>query len=635
MASQSLGAIRFGPFEVDVAAGELRKSGLKLKLAGQPFEILAILLEQAGEVITREELRQKLWPENTFVDYDHSLNAAVNKLRDALSDSADTPLYIETLPRRGYRFIAPVQAAVPSPAPAPAPAPSAPPVSSEALSGVEKPEFRPSISLRRIGATAAAAALLVAIATLVGVSRRNQRRVPADSSVRALAVLPFANLSRDPEQEYFADGITEALISRLSQIQSLHVISRTSVMQYREAKQPLPEIARRLSVDAVVEGTVQRAGERVAIFANLVEASSDRSLWTGRYEGDLRDILGLQSQVAGAIAEGVRAHVTEQERSRAQWSREVDPEAYAAYLKGRYYQEKGLPWSTDRAVEQFKASLNRDPRFAPAWVRLAEAELFSLPAKERMPEARAAVLRGLELNPALPEGYVVLGLAQTFWDWDWAGAEKSFRRALELNPASSDAHYRYSHLLAALGRFDEAAAECSKALKLDPLSPNVGHYLGRIYYFARRYDDAVGQFKRVLQLDRNDYWSNLFLSFVYATTGRPDEAEPYLERAVALQGVPAGMIAAIQKEYRRAGHAAALRRILELDQARPEEPVGSSSRALAFARLGEKEQALAWLQRAFDSHTRDLIYVGVEPLYDTLRGDPRFDAIVKRIGLPG
>ena len=622
MASVPVGSVRFGPFEVDVRTGELRKSGLKLRLTGQPFEILSMLLEKPGEVVTREELKQRLWPENTFVDYEHSLNAAVNKLREVLSDSADRPLYVETLPRRGYRFIAPVrsgEATIPEnevrphfPAAAEAPA-------------------RPT-SPRRVRLIAAAAGFAVALAIVVAVSWRSRSTPPAQPAVRALAVLPFANLSRDPEQEYFADGITEALISRLSQIGSLHVVSRTSVMQYRGAKQALPEIARRLSVDAIVEGTVQRAGDRVAIFANLVDASSDRSLWTGRYEGDLRDVLGLQSQVAGAIAEGVRARVTPEERRRVHWSREVDPEAYAAYLKGRYFQEKGMPWATTRAVEQFRLSLARDPRFAPAWVRLGEAEVFDFPPAEKMPEAKAAVLRGLEIYPSLPEGHVILGLVQTFWDRDWAGAEKSFRRALELDRASSDAHYRYSHLLAALGRFDEAIAECRKALDLDPLSPNVGHYLGRIYYFARRYDDAVRQFQKVLALDPNDYWSSLFLSVVYGKMGRAEESQHYSERAAAIGGMKPEGITALREAYGRGGRAAALRKGLELLHPETPGPIGSSATALTWAQIGDKDKTLFWLEKAFASHTRDLVYVNVEPGYDFLRGDPRFEDLVRRIG---
>jgi TolB-like protein/DNA-binding winged helix-turn-helix (wHTH) protein/Flp pilus assembly protein TadD len=622
VASLPVGSVRFGPFEVDVRTGELRKSGLKLRLTGQPFEILSMLLEKPGEVVTREELRQRLWPGNTFVDYEHSLNAAVNKLREVLSDSADRPLYVETLPRRGYRFIAPVRSAE-----IPTPENEVRPRFPAAAEEPAHPE-----SPRRVRLVAAAAGFAVALAIVVAVSWRSRSAPPGQPAVRALAVLPFANLSRDPEQEYFADGITEALISRLSQIGSLHVVSRTSVMQYRGAKQALPEIARRLAVDAVVEGTVQRAGDRVAIFANLVEASSDRSLWTGRYEGDLRDVLGLQSQVAGAIAEGVRARVTPEERRRVHWSREVDPEAYAAYLKGRYFQEKGMPWATTRAVEQFRLSLARDPRFAPAWVRLGEAQVFGFPPAEQMPEAKAAVLRGLELYPSLPEGHVILGLVQTFWDRDWAGAEKSFRRALELDPASSDAHYRYSHLLTALGRFDEAVAECRKALDLDPLSPNVGHYLGRIYYFARRYDEAVRQLQKVLALDPNDYWSNLFLSVVYGKMGRAEEAQHYSERAATIGGMKPEGITALREAYRRGGRAAALRKGLELLHPETEGPIGSSATALTWAQIGDREKTLAWLEKAFASHTRDLVYVDVEPGYDFLRGDPRFDALVRRIG---
>jgi TolB-like protein/DNA-binding winged helix-turn-helix (wHTH) protein/Tfp pilus assembly protein PilF len=621
--------VRFGPFEADLAAGEVRKSGVKLRLTGQPFEILAMLLARPGEVVTREDLRRKLWPGDTFVDYEHSVNAAINKLRDALSDSADSPVYVETLPRRGYRFIAPV-----SPAAAP-PAASAEPLLRPVVSGAtENAAARTSARTWRIGAVLVVAAALIGLAFLAAGRRRaaTSPASPAVTGVRGLAVLPFETLSRDPAQDYFADGITEELISRLSQIRSLRVVSRTSVMQYRGARQPLPEIARRLSVDAIVEGTVQREGDRVAIFASLVNAATDRTLWSGRYEGDLRDVLGLQSQVAAAIAEEIRAHSTEEERHRIERARPVDPDAYAAYLKGRYYQEKWQPWSTQRAIEQFRESLERDPGFAPAWVRMAEAELFSDPPRERMARAKAAVLRGLELDPMLSEAHVVLGLTLTFWDWDWEGAEKAFRRAIELDPALSDAHFRYAHLLAALGRFDEAIAECRRALELDPLSSPAGHYLGRIYYFARRYDDAIAQLRKTLELDRNDYWSNLFLGIVYAHAGRPELAQPYLERSAMLAGMPFDAIAAVQQAYRRGGHAAALRKKLELEtKFAGDKPLSSSSQALSYAQLGDREQALAWLQKAFDAHPRDLIYIAVDPSYDSIREDPRFQTIALQV----
>ncbi len=621
------GTLRFGPFEADLRAGELRKNGVKLRLTGQPFEILAMLVARPGEVVTREELRRRLWPGDTFVDYEHSVNAAINKLREALSDSADNPLYVETMPRRGYRFIAPVS---PSP-PVPNVEPLLRPVTADA------PGAPPAVSGRKwwiAGGLLTAAVLIGVVFVAAGGGRpaAHSAASPSVAGVRGLAVLPFETLSRDPDQDYFADGITEELISRLSQIRSLRVVSRTSVMQYRGARQPLPEIARRLSVEAIVEGTVQRAGDRVAIFASLVDASTDRTLWSGRYEGDLRDVLGLQSQVAAAIAEGIRARSTEEERRRIDRSRSVDPEAYAAYLKGRYYQEKWQPWSAQRAIEQFRESLSRDPGFAPAWVRMGEAELYNNPPREAMPRAKAAALRGLTLDPTLPEAHVVLGLTLTYWDWDWPGAERAFRRAIELDPALSDAHFRYAHLLAALGRFDEAIAECRRALELDPLSGPAGHFLGRIFYFARRYDDAIVQLRRALELDRNDYWTNLFLSVVYAHAGRPELAQNYLERSAMLSGMPFDAVAALQEVYRREGHAAALRKKLEFEaRFAGSKPLSSSSQALTYAQLGDREAAITWLQKAFDSHPRDLIYIGVDPSYDSIRKDPRFQAIARRI----
>lgn len=557
--------VRFGPFEADLAAGELRKRGLNLRLGGQPFEILSLLVENPGEVVTRDQLRRRLWPDETFVDYEHSLNAAINKLRETLSDLADSPVYVETLPRRGYRFIAPVERVARERA---APPPAADVPASRSSPSAHAPAVLPDVQVRSgvrrpmLLYGAAAAVLLAALAFAILAPARSPQG--GHSAIRSLAVLPFQNLSRDPDQEYFADGITEALISRLAQMRSLHVISRTSAMQYRTVKAPLPEIAQRLGVEAVVEGTVQRSGERVAIFANLIDASSDRSLWSGRYEGDMRDVLGVQSQVAGATAESVRAQATAEERSRVRWSRSVDPAAYAAYLRGRYLEEKGQPGTRAKAVELLEESVRRDPTFALAWVALGEARLFGYSPRVEMPRGKAAALRALEINPSLAQAHVMLGLAETFWDWDWTAAEKSFQRALELNPASSEAHHRYAHLLVALGRFDEAIAECRRALELDPLSAQVGHYLGRVLYFARRYDEAVEQFQKVLALDPNDYWSNLFLSNVYAKQGRFDKAQSHLERWAALEGTSAETIATLNREYRRAGHAAALRKMHEL-----------------------------------------------------------------------
>ena len=627
MSSEPLAKARFGPFEADLRAGELRKHGIRLKVSGQPLEILGLLLERPGEVVTREELRHRLWPQNTFVDFDHSLNAAVNKLREALGDSAEAPRYVETLPRRGYRFVARVEttaAALPPQATASSSAAGPPPAPTPALS-------TPRLSFRPLLVTgAAAAAGLVLLLVVAGQARRRTTAAEPAPPIRSIAVLPFENLSRDLEQDYFADGMTEALISRLSQISALHVISRTSVMRYRAVRKPVPEIGKELKVEGIVEGAVQRSGDRVRITAKLIQASTDRNLWAGTYERDLRDVLQLQSEVASAIAEEIRVRVTPEERTRLTRAWAVNPGAYTHYLKGRHF--LGL-WDSEKAAKEFREALDLDRDHALSWAGLAQAELFGFPPRETMPRGKEAALRALKLEPDLPDGHAMLGLARTFWDWDWAGAEESFTRALVLDARSAETRHLYSHLLAATGRIKEAIAQSRQALALDPLSDNVSHYLGRLHYFNRDFQSAAEQLHRAVELDPRNYWAHLFLALVYESEGRYAEAVKHRARSTLLGGASPEIVAKYQADYAREGYEPVRRRILEWESARTSLPLGSSSLALGWARLGERDKALAWLEKAFESHTRDLIYLKVEPSYDSLRGDPRFVAMLRRLGL--
>jgi TolB-like protein/DNA-binding winged helix-turn-helix (wHTH) protein/Tfp pilus assembly protein PilF len=617
--------VRFGAFEADLAAGELHRQGVKVRLSAQPFSVLAVLLERPGDVVTREDLRQRLWPADTYVDFDHGLNAAVNKLREALGDSAGTPRYIETLPRKGYRFIAPVNAngdhgpaAVATPA-------------------AEVPRRTPMavLALLAAGLTAAAVAL---VALTIG--RRPAASAPTPPPIRSLAVLPFANLSHDTSQEVFADGMTDALICHLAQIGSMRVISRTSVMQFKDTRKSLPEIGQALKVDAVVEGTVLRSGDRVAVSAKLVRASTDESLWAQNYEGLLGDVLTLQGELAEAIARQIRLEVT----GFASRARSVDPQAYEAYLWGRYYQDKQLGWATEKALPLFEQAIARDPGFARAYVGLAESAVYGYPPKESMAKARAAALRAVELNPALAEAHAALGLVQTYADHDWAAAERSFKQAIELEPNLSDAHHRYSLLLAAVGRLDQAVAESRRALDLDPLSSGVGHTLGRLLYFSRDYPAAIAQYRRTLERDPQSFWARLFLSIALEQTGAYREAAT--EWARAYEGVLAGMEgplprvpADLTQTLAGAGTAEGYREFLRKRtqweaKLSSSAPVSSSSVAMLYAKLGEKDAALRWLERSVESHTRDLIFLNVEPAYDSLRDDARFKDLVRRVGLP-
>src|SRR5712692_3598410 len=434
-------AFRFGAFEVDLAAGELRKHGIKIKLQEQPFQILAMLLEHAGEVVTREDLRERLWPADTFVDFDNGLNAATSKLRQALGDTAENPRFVETLARRGYRFLAPVERPTPAPLPAV--------ISLEAAAASARPALVPLHRSRRwMGAAVLALLLSVLAALLFELNPGGLRdRVFGKKSIRSLAVLPLENLSRDADQEYFADGMTDTLITDLGKIAGLRVISRTSSMHYKGTGKTLPEIARELNVDAVIEGAVLRSGDHVRITTQLVEAASDRHLWAESYERELRDVLTLQGEVARDVAKQVNIKLSQEEQTRLASAHPVDPKALEAYLKGRYELYKMTLEGTKKSIDYFAQALDKDPTYARAWAGLSEA--LSLPSvpqgtwdshpQEVLAKAKAAALRALELDGALSEGHLSLGLVLER-EWLWSGAEKEYQRAIALDPNNARAH---------------------------------------------------------------------------------------------------------------------------------------------------------------------------------------------------
>jgi TolB-like protein/Tfp pilus assembly protein PilF len=574
--------VRFGPFEADSRAGELRKHGVKLKLVGQPFEVLAMLLERPGQLVTREELRARLWPTDTFVDFDHGLNAAVNKLRDALNDSADKPNYVETLPRRGYRFIS-------------------------------------AVGLH---------------------DSQNLLGEWSSPRIQSLVVLPLENLSNDPEQEYFADGMTDQLITNLAQISALKVISRTSAMRYKGTKKSLPEIARELHVNAVVEGAVMWVGGRVRISAQLIEAPTDYHLWAASYERDLRDVLSMQEEVTRAIASEIRVNLSAQEQERLASTRPIDPEAYRFYLKGRYYWNKRSLEGFQKAIEYFQQATAKDPAYALAYVGLADTYTYFsffdvVPPREAMPNAKAAAARALEIDDSLGEAHVSLGYVSYMYDWDWPAAGKHFEQALTLNPAYSTAHTFYPFYLSSLGRSEEALAVAKGSLDLDPASPAVNHSLAVQFYFARQFDQAIEQAHKTLELDPNFAISYELLGEVYVSRGMYREGLSELEEYSSLSRGRAMSLALLGYAHARLGERSqALRMLEQLEAASKERYTPAFSFAVVYAGLGEKDQAFAWLEKAYGERTSRLGYLKVEPLWDPLRSDPRFADLVRRIGLP-
>ena len=455
--------LRFDDFELDVRVGELRKRGVRLRLQGQPLQVLAALLNRADDVVTHEELRSQIWTADTFVDFDHSLHNAIARLREVLGDSAEKPRYIETLPRRGYRFIGPVDGG----------AVTSPPGSAQTEQPGQVPVNLRLTKYRKLLATTFCGFPRCKSCPLAG-AHRYLHRTSAAPRLNSIAVLPLENLSGDPSEEFFADGMTDQLITDLAKVGSLRVISRTSVMQYKGTKKGLPEIARELNVDAIVEGSVIRSGQRVRVTAQLIQARTDQHLWAETYDRDLGDILKLQGEVADAIAQQVRAQLTPTQQAQLRRAHAVNPAAYDDYLKGRLYfvNEFTKPDSLKKAQRYFEESIQKDPNFALAYAGLADTYVYlafagALQKDQAYRSAKEALAKALELDDSIGEAYDTLGVLSWRFDWDWDAADREFNRAIALAPSYSCAHEDRAIFLALIGRRAEALAEIAKIDQLD------------------------------------------------------------------------------------------------------------------------------------------------------------------------
>ena len=638
--------VRFDAFDVDMRSGEVRKHGIRLKLHRQPFEVLSLLLEHPGDLVTREELRQKLWPGDTFVDFDTGLNSAVKKLRDALCDSAEEPRYIETLPRRGYRFIAQVEngdlSTGVAPIDSPAVIPLRPSPSEEGLRA-ERPadgevDVRPTWASRArlwlvLGGVAGLALIAVTYVMLRGYTGRTTQ-----TKIKSLAVLPLSNLSGDSTQEYLADEMTEELCGRLARIHDLRVISRTSVMRFKGTKLSVPEIARTLGVDALVEGSVIRQGNRIRVHAQLIRASTDEHLWSDEYDGELGDVLALESEVAQSIARTVEVKVTGEERARLVTAHHVSPEVYESYLKAEEeFSNSSSRAGFEQSIAYFEETIGKDANFAPAYVGLAKAyeRLGSVPVggppKETHPKMMSAARKAIELDPDLAAPHVLLAAVYQK-QWQWSDAEAEFKRALELNSNDAGAYVGYAKWLLCQGRMDEALAWAQRARDLDPLGA-AGDLLGFpgitkgwILFHARRYDEAI----RELRSDDPDH---RYLGMALIANGQPDEAITVLEKAMGTDRNPADM-GVLVRAYAHAGRREeGLRLLDELKRRQRTTYVPTAAFVNAYLGLGDNEQALAWLERAYQEQSNILQLIKVHPYFDPLRGDPRFVDLVHRVGL--
>jgi TolB-like protein/Tfp pilus assembly protein PilF len=462
---------------------------------------------------------------------------------------------------------------------------------------------------------------------------------PVEEPLDSLAVLPLQNLSGDPEQEYFSDGMTEALITELQKIRSLRVISRTSIMRFKKSSEVLPEIARKLSVKVIVEGSVLRDGENVRITVQLIQASPEKHLWAGNFDRPLKNILALQSDVARAIAQEVRVIVTPEEQKEMAASRSVNPESHEAYLKGRFYWNKRTGPDFQKAVEYFDRAIEKDSSYALAYAGIASTYIlipqFVVPSpKEYVSKAETAVRRALQLDPNLAEAHAVLSVIKSDYEWDWAGAESELRRAIVLDPNYPTAHHWYSCLLQYFDRLDEALAEIKQAQNLDPLSPAINTGMGYVLYEMGQYDKAKDQHKQVLDLDPGFMLAHSNLGFVYEVQGKFDEAiEEYWEVRKLVGSSTFGLSdlgRALARSGKRSDALIILDQFLELS--RQGSPV-SFDIAQIYYGLGDKNKAFEWLEKAYQERSFGLLYLKSDPIWESLRSDPRFIALLKKMRL--
>ena len=618
--------VRFGMFEADLAARELYKRGRRVPLQEQPFRILVILLSRPGQIVTREELQNELWPNGTHVEFSEGLDTALKKLRQALGDSAHNPTFIETVPRRGYRLIVSVTNGA-EPIPIDAIAPSNGRLAGEASSS-------PSIA----GSRFRWRTIIIVLFGLLSVTFLVVRSIrPARTSVpiNSLAVLPLENLSGDPSQDYFADGMTDQLITNLGQIHSLRVISRTSAMQYRGMHRSLPQVARELQVDAIIEGTVLLSGGKVRITAQLIQAREDRHLWAQSFEGDLKDVLVLQENVSRAIASQVQMALLPGEHIRAGVDRPLNMEAYESYLKGEYYLNRFSGESIKQALEYFQQAVEKDPGYAPAYAKLSGcyqmlANMDILPKREGNEKARSLITKALELDPNFGAGHAGKGWGLLLYDLDFASAGDEFQRAVELSPNSVEAHQGLGDYYAAVGRLEEAVHEVERARELDPLASIVNHDLCRTLTFARRWDEALAQCKANLELNPNSARTLWVIGDIYTAKGMEAEARSNLLRSLKSVGASPKMIAAAEAGASRGGLKGCWQAQIPFAlEAAQKGQLDAFSLAIVYTRAGNADKAISWLHEALKARSFGISFLRVDPTFDSLRSDPRFLSLLK------
>ncbi|HEY3928278.1 MAG TPA: winged helix-turn-helix domain-containing protein [Candidatus Koribacter sp.] len=620
-ASSSLGSkARFGPYAVDLRTAELRKHDLRVKLPGRPFAILAMLLEHPGEIVTRDEIRTRLWPDGTFVDFENNINSAIGKLRGALSDCANSPQYIETA-GRGYRFKAPVEwIAVPLPQPPTVTVLTAP--------------IQPRKPWK--GYLAATVLLVACVLGWTALRERHTTRPPLPSARVMIAVLPFRNLTGDPSQEYLSDGLTEEVITQIGNLNqpSLGVIAPASVMYYKNGR-TLDQVKRQLGVKYVMEGGLRRDGDHVRVTAQLIELDHETNVWSRQYDRELKGLLTLQDEIASDIAHEVQRTFAPNSPA-SHTAQAQDYAAYDLFLKAEYFFNQRTVPGFNQAITYYEQAVAKDPKYARAWAGLSAA--YSLlpgyrgtPQTETIDKARGAALQALKLDPNLPEAHTAMALILQNYDWNWSAAESEFRQAIALNPSYATAHHWYAEHLAFRGRFDEALKESDEARRLDPLSLIIASDRGAIYYYSRQYDRAVQQWRSVLDLDPNFPRAQMIL-LAYVQTHSVTDARTALDHFTAADSVWHFANLAFL-EGRIGDPAKARSALVRLESLKKGEATDPRIFAVAWIGVGDKARALDCLEQAYAQHSTELNALKVDPEYDLLRGEPRFQKLLAKVGL--
>jgi len=660
-AANSGRCLRTGLFDIDLGIAELRKNGIRIPLQEQPFRVLCVLLERPGDVVTREQLQERVWPADTYVGFDEGINTAIRKLRLAFGDSADNPRFIETIPRRGYRFIAPISESPRQEARA-VPTHQAPVVGrqegargtrdtqggGEDTEAAQQPQTTARLRFLYLGVAAA-----VLMCTVWAASHLIRRRAPATSAPPKrimLAILPFQNLSNDPKQEYFSDGLTEETITDLGELspERMGVIARTSAMAYKHTNKTVSQIGRELGVDYILEGSVRREGGRARVSAQLIRVSDQTHVWAESYDRELHDVLDIENELGKAIAEQVQGNLSPERRNVLARTRPVDPEAYDLYLKGRYYWNQRTPAGIKQSIGYFEEATAKDPNFALAYAGLADAYNISnilglYTPRESLPESRTAAMRAITLDPSLAEAHAALGMEKSHYEFDFPGAEKEFQTALELNPNSAYAHLFYSNCyLMPMGREAEAIAENQKAVMLDPLSLPINNFLGVSYMFVGDYEKSYRQFQHTIEMDPTFPLAHYYFAGLLTVMGKYEQAVEEDEKAEVLSGSSperATSEAVVKlKALKSGGEKAYWQLVLDRtlrDYQRDPRSVLASGVSAAYARAGNLDKAFEWLDKAYDERDgQDITLLKYDFSFRNLRRDARYAAFQRRIGLP-